>query len=314
MVVEGSRRSNLKLDIIHETGSPRSPQALQMSQDLKLQLSSFEARIESNFGGRENAPTERIILTIFTLARILQKDRTFQDLALAFLVHTILIGELRISSRRQNWKSLEGDPDPRAIEFFSVFAVVSRRIINEDCWREAFMGKTRSCDIVDLIDGRLFQGVIHQMAARFEAIDLSPRLVSKVVTLTQALHSLCGVRLNSNISGNTSDSALAAPENLGLNEKSTNASVLPFSNRVFDKHLASISISVNDSRLPEGESARIFREVSHWHNAKRRLDSKLALPISDREKSRALRKNQFFMAEMQAYAASLTNAAGMFEL
>ena len=311
MVVESSRRSKLKLNIIPNTSPPQSPQRLQMSQRLELQLSKFETVIEPESGDGQDLFTERVVLTIFTLAQILQKNPSSQDLVLALLVHTVLIGELKISNRRQQWTSLHGDQGAHVVQFLSAFAIVSRRIMNEDCWRQAFVDANRSCDIIDLIDGRLFQKVVHQMAGGFKGINLSHTLVSRVITLTEVLYKISGVQLHVNINANSSDTAVALFENLDLQESSSNVSVLPFSNRVFDRHLASISISINNSRLPEGQSARIFREVSHWHNAKRRLDSKLALPISEREKSRALRKNQFFMAEMQAYAASLTNAAGM---
>lgn len=314
MVVEGLRRSRLPLNVLRDTAPPRSSQDLLFPDDLESRLSRLEISNRSEGARGGNSLTERILLTIFTLAQILREDPTFQALALGFLVHTVLIEEVPISKRRQNWTPMKGDSDVQVVKFLSAFAAVSERIMLDDSWRGALESRNMLCDIVDLVDGRLFCGVVHQMAEGYNESNLSPEIISKLGILTQALYSSSGIRLPSDINGSTPHHTphhtVTPLENHDLQDKPHNTSVLPFSNRVFDKHLASISISVNNSRLPESQSARIFREVSHWHNAKRRLDAKIALPVSDREKSRALRRNQFFMAEMQAYAASLTNAAG----
>ncbi len=311
MVVEGLRRSRLTLNMSRDTVPSRSSQGPYATHDLESRLSKFEISTRSKGGINGNTFSERILLTIFTLAQVLREDSTFQNLALAFLIHTVLIEELPLSSRRQYWASVEGASDLHVVKFLSAFAAVSQDIMQEDSWKQALETRNVSCEIADLVDGRLFRGVIHQLSEGFNESELSPEIISELGILTQALYSICGVQLQSDIRKNTSNRTVTAMENLNLLDESRNTSVLPFSNRVFDKYLASISISVNNFKLPEGQSARIFREVSHWHNAKRRLESKIALPVSDREKSRALRRNQFFMAEMQAYAASLTNAAGV---
>ena len=86
---------------------------------------------------------------------------------------------------------------------------------------------------------------------------------------------------------------------------------MPFSNPVFDKHLASVHITIDHSDIADKRSVKIFKELTHWHNAKRHIDPKIDYKMSsERAKFLALRRNQFFMAEMTAYAASLTNSAG----
>ena len=310
MVVEGSRRSKLSLKMVEGNLSSLSSHNGQILPDLGSSLSKLENSIRPDVGG-EHSLTESAILSLLTLAQILRKDPDFQDLALAFLVHAVLIRDLGISYRRQRLVFTEcGDLNARVSRFLSAFAGVSRRIIRQDTWGSALMSLNVLCDIADLVDGRLFRVIVYQMTEACDEIKLPERLVSNVVLLAQSLHSLCGIQLQPTMHGSNAGAPVTAVENLDLQDDSRSASVLPFSNRVFDKHLASIRISINHSRLPEGQSARIFREVSHWHNAKRHLDPKTALPVSGREKSRALRKNQFFMAEMQAYAASLTNSAG----
>lgn len=64
---------------------------------------------------------------------------------------------------------------------------------------------------------------------------------------------------------------------------------------------------------PEATSSNIFREISHWHNSRRPIDPKIRedqIAKSEKRMFFARRRNQFFMAEMTAYAASLTNAVG----
>lgn len=89
--------------------------------------------------------------------------------------------------------------------------------------------------------------------------------------------------------------------------------VLPFSNSVFDAHLAPVHLSVDKSEpAPKPSTSKIFAELSHWHNHPRPVAPKVVLDPKVEEKKAffANRRNQFFMAEMRDYAASLTNATG----
>ncbi|CAN9126672.1 unnamed protein product [Alternaria alternata] len=88
--------------------------------------------------------------------------------------------------------------------------------------------------------------------------------------------------------------------------------VLPFSNSIFDPHLSPIKLDVSKSGgRADTTTANIFREVTHWHN-QRSLNQKAKVVVEKDPKiaKKALRRNQFFMAEMTSYAASLTNAVG----
>lgn len=89
--------------------------------------------------------------------------------------------------------------------------------------------------------------------------------------------------------------------------------VLPFTHRVFSTHLAPVYLSVDGhgmQRMNRGTS-RIFQELSHWHNHRRSVNHKARpMKMTERQLFLANRLNQFFMAEMLDYAASLTNARG----
>ncbi|OQU93957.1 hypothetical protein CLAIMM_00390 [Cladophialophora immunda] len=87
------------------------------------------------------------------------------------------------------------------------------------------------------------------------------------------------------------------------------ATVLPFSNPVFDAHLSPIQLTIDVSVAKEGTS-RIFKELSHWHNHRRPIDQRAAWAATEWQKARANRRNQLFMTETRDYAASLTRAIG----
>lgn len=246
--------------------------------------------------------SERMYLTMVTLAQIVHQNKSNAPLAFAFLVHTVLIGETRLSDRPLLLNKGDVTNEHKISDFLSNFSQISRAILEQRLWGYAMDEKAVHCDIADLVDGRLF------VAVSSGAVDFV-KLKPKIDQLLQVLSLAYAGPLKSSEDDLTAQirRMVLAPVN---GRVSNQISILPFSNSVFDKHLVSIKISIDNSRGFNPESARIYQEISHWHNAKRRIDPKAIHPLSEKDKSRALRREQFFMAEMQAYAASLTNAAG----
>jgi hypothetical protein len=109
-------------------------------------------------------------------------------------------------------------------------------------------------------------------------------------------------------------------------------SLLPFTNPIFDPHLESIRLAIDDEASSSAESSggQIYHENTHWHNSKKPLINKqpwkplrkpptIRAPTGkgqsdDRQERRQmgrLRKtDQLFLKQMQRYAASLTGAMG----
>lgn len=332
MVVEGSRRAPIQpnMDLasptIDRSKNPISPKIVE-SFLLKL---GFDARAQfpSNGEGSEGhkqeledalsglnindqrVVSESIYLTLTALAYMLQNDTSKSLLALSFLIHTLLKGETRISGRPQLWNTEVNSKDTYTSDFLAEFSIISRGILDDKSWNYTMNSQSIKCDVADLIDGRLFTSVTSEfMENSFSSRHIFAFLDRKFESLVQILASLCGVRLE--YRGRKVPSRVGTKESSRVDvSRKSNISILPFSNPVFDKHLTSIKISIDHSKVVNQQSARIFQEISHWHNAKRRLDAKTIHPLSEKDIARALRRNQFFMAEMQAYAASLTNAAG----
>ena len=252
--------------------------------------------------------TERTYLGLITLGNLLQKDVADRLVSIAFLLHMVLVGEMGLSNRRL--ESASPKKQPHVDSFLASFSLEAYKIVRSPRWAQNMEVSTVTCDVVDIIDGRLLVAILGSLKTVYSTVVSVPRLALRFSRLTQSLGALgCG-QFDSSVKALPNDGTETSVKPSKIASSLSLPSILPFSSPIFDKHLASINISVAGSRAPRPESARIFQEVTHWHNAKRQLDAKASKELSGREKLRALRRNQFFMAEMLSYAASLTNAAG----
>ena len=250
--------------------------------------------------------SERVLVTLIVLGRMLQGNLASEKLATDFLIHTSIMTCIPLSKRSQALHGHDGKLQTETSQFLFDFSRIATMLLSERSWAEVIEANSVPCDIADLVDGRLFVTVSltpHEIVSSSRSAILS---VFEVLA-----HSFCII----------SGTHLRFPTEVSVKEivrqsesvsTVTETAILPFNNPVFDKHLSSIHLRVTTSDASGKLSARIYQEVSHWHNSKRRLDPKQSqvTPASEKDKLRALKRNQFFMAEMQAYAASLTNAAG----
>ncbi|KAL8967736.1 MAG: hypothetical protein Q9183_002783 [Haloplaca sp. 2 TL-2023] len=250
--------------------------------------------------------TERVLLTLVTLSAISKSNRLDPQMVLASLIQMILITDTGLTSRRLDLPALDKGKQNEINGFLSTFARTSHRVLQELFWKDLCKDNSLQCDVVDLIDGRLFINIW----VRLESVPLdqilSPRLRKKLEGFGKILST--PLSLSRQVSSSPSlDQSVDMAANPSSQQR---IAILSFSHSVFDQHMKPISITVRPSREPTGKSAKVFREVSHWHNAKKRLDPKAGQTLSERDKARALRRNQFFMAEMISYAASLTGVTG----
>ena len=316
MVVEGRSKARFKFECQEVTPSlsnsvnDRDLEQIMLRLNLENERNAFtrmqncQCKSSPRTDDHIRAFTEREILTVVILAHILEVDPTMKDLATRFLAHTVLITSLPLSNRRQPIQSRTSDEQSLLQSFLAKFSYASTTLISSGAWSEAMEAGRVSCDISDLIDGRLFEApVIDDIRGIFLA--QSTRVFEG---LARCLCNLSGVHLE--IPSGSQDATCHTKEN--TTSAPDAVAILPFSNPVFDRHLASINIRVTPLKSSERSSGRIFQEISHWHNSKRRLDLKQVhqTPATAKDKARGLKRDQRFMAEMQSYAASLTNAAG----
>lgn len=318
MVVEGGRKARLSFDYektvpsLSKTGEhgdltflEQAMERLDLKDERNAVAGMHKCQCESSLAADSfRASTERELLTVVTLAQMLEDDPGVKDLATHFLVHTALITSLPLSNRRQPTRRPKSNEQNELQSFLAKFSKISSTLISTGTWSEAMeIGKVR-CDISDLIDGRLFEVVMYVGSERC----CPPQQAQTFEGLARSLCMLSGFHLKVNKGLQN-----PIPHTDEVNDSTSNTvSILPFSNQVFDKHLASINLRVTPLKSSDRQSGRIYHEVSHWHNAKRRIDPKQSqqAPAPAKDKARSLKRDQRFMAEMQSYAASLTNAAG----
>ena len=239
--------------------------------------------------------SERERLTAIAAARAHSKSST------AILYHTALLSTLPLSSRRFETVG------PTEVDAFDAFMASATEILYSDAWSTFHESKSSACDVADLVDGRLLNAIL--VSGVPETSSMSGGLRSKYESLCKCVEMLSNDKLSAGLpSSGTSSETNATSKN----EEQHTGSVLPFHNPVFDKHLESIPLKVDeyadDHESPA--SARIFREVAYWHNAKKPIIPKGIPAVSAKQEFWAARRNQWFMAEMRTYAASLTNAVG----
>ncbi|KAI9827475.1 MAG: hypothetical protein M1832_004825 [Thelocarpon impressellum] len=272
--------------------------------------------IETPTGLDQETLSERLSLTIITVAELLRSDSRLAPLAAGFLFHAALLEYLPLSSRRVESVDLNHDSedssDELADQFLARFADVAAAVLDQSSWRDTMASLGARCDVVDLVDGRLFKMVLFAIGKGLGSKSVPATVKSSYGSLAKAVGTLCGVPVELElINGDSAISKL--PSNGHDSSKHDHDGVLPFSNAIFDKHLDSIKISV-DRSFPsdyDGVPPKIHRELTHWHNAKRPLVVKVAPVVTDvRTQKRAMRSNQFYMADMLVYAASLTSSAG----
>ncbi|KAF2742177.1 P-loop containing nucleoside triphosphate hydrolase protein [Sporormia fimetaria CBS 119925] len=241
--------------------------------------------------------TERECLAVLLIADHIDKNE-LDKYASAFLRHAALLSEIPLKNRSLEATSVSEE----AQTFLDGFVNDARQILESAIWAEDVASTGAPCDIADLVDGHLFAACLEDPACGTG---------SRCDLLFRAVAGLIG-------------GEVAAPATVSQTTKKSRAppavkeqrpyAVLPFSNEVFEKHLAPIHLAVDQSEeVLDSRTDMIFREVSHWHNSKRPVDPKLredqALKTA-KQQFWARRRNQWFMAEMMAYAASLTNAVG----
>ncbi|KAL9602428.1 MAG: hypothetical protein Q9219_001852 [cf. Caloplaca sp. 3 TL-2023] len=310
IVVEGIGRSKSARKIHENIPAPdfdklqvngRTPADTDLCKDDLITIKTDAAQ--------EDGYTERLLLTLATLQLMIKHDSANYQYTMAMLTHMLLILDCELSDRYLEMPRFQSEEQKKLDDFQACFSRTCRRLLQEVFWKEFCADHSLRCDVSDLIDGKLFAKVCSEQARKPIQQMLSPRHSKQLQSFVKILAISPEV-----LSPNSGDTNSSPTTSLSLRKPSARPSdditILPFSHSVFDKHLKSISISVVRPTNATSLSARVFRELSHWHNAKRRLDPKAYHALSDRDKARALRRNQFFMAEMAGYAASLTGVTG----
>lgn len=287
----------MKISRASKNRTDTSLQTLPSSLNAEPDTAALQDSLATIRSSNEHAFTEREYLAVVIAAKFASKSKDHQDFAVALLRHTALLSELSLPDRLMQYQEPSQESRALTVEFCQE----AREILKQTAWSEDVDKSAAACDLADLIDGRLFASCLQN------ALPASSDLFQY---LARAASALCGqTELKTN--GASSSATSGSNGELEKLDEGTSYRLLPFANEVFDKHLAPVHLKVAKSEgKVDSTSAMIFREVSHWHNTKP-LQTKTGPIVKDEKAAKkALRRNQFFMAEMTTYAASLTNSVG----
>ncbi|KAI0432295.1 hypothetical protein F5Y09DRAFT_353772 [Xylaria sp. FL1042] len=251
----------------------------------------------------------RELLTVVALHKTLLQIRLVQEpkiIIIAMIIHTVIIGRTRLAERSlaptlsMRW----GTTGKPVGIFLEHFCKIITDIVESD--QESPLAKELNWDIFDIIDGRLFLS-LHTILSRGKPIPAT--LVDMAKPLITCVEKWSRVSLLENnclkISEDSEAEKLLAKLEVSYCDTSE-TTILPFTHELLNKFLTPVQLQTAQPQEDANEG-KVFRELTHWHNAKRVLEPKR---LQKRPGFFARKRNQKFMADTLLYSASLTNATG----
>ncbi|KAI2622822.1 hypothetical protein GGS21DRAFT_343625 [Xylaria nigripes] len=273
-------------------GSPR-----QAEVSLQLDLTVYPGR------------SYRELLTLIALHRVMQNPKAkecYKTLATAMILHEVIISNARLAERSLSREGLLNDSivDESVGTFLREFSDEISNLLDSGVGES--LARELNWDVFDLIDGRLFLSLYISLSKGEPVPDA---LVHKSKSLIACIDKWGGIAA---LGCDGLQSSTNARRD-GLRNKlitvhcdSTAATILPFRHEVLDEFLAPVQLQTAQLH-EEANEGKVFRELTHWHNAKASMD-----PKRTRKQLgfHAKRRTQLFMADTLVYSASLTNASG----
>ncbi|GAT25235.1 DEAD/DEAH box helicase [Aspergillus luchuensis] len=289
-----------------------SPSAQRPSPTIPSSVEPTLRNFPRILGATDHTLTQREWATVLAASVLLTSDCREENEMLglrALLIHTIILSECELENRVYDPKHRRPG-ELLLVKYVEVF----RSVITSQLWHEVMRTRPLTCDVADLIDGRLFLEMMQLQIICPSDLEcsFSQSVVDRFSLLASLVKGICGVEIASfQVRAKTSGSKASSNKKTRSSgrcqvfSRTKATAVLPFDNPDFDSHLKPISLAIDKSAAgKELAVSRIFQEISHWHNHRRLLGQRNAIPPSEW----LLRRNQKFMAETEQYAASLTDA------
>lgn len=190
-------------------------------------------------------------------------------------------------------------PDADAHDaFLDRFCQTASAILRSPEWSDA-SHVARENDIHDLIDGRVLRSCAINAAWVDREADFSSRMEGCWSTILKCYQDISDLiyRQGSRLTGKKNKAAKAKPA-----KGHASTALLPFENKVFDKHLASVRVKVDESYVETYGNA--IRDNRHWYNGKQLVpEHSQQQPFTKRRDPTTW--NQVRFREMEKYAKSL---------
>ncbi|KAH8695246.1 hypothetical protein BGW36DRAFT_429127 [Talaromyces proteolyticus] len=250
--------------------------------------------------------TQRDMLIISSICYMLMTGTTSVSEYRAILLQAVLLRKYRIRDR-----VTEKAEDSNANEFLSKFFETMLCILECPSWEQKLKQTEARCDLGDCIDGRLFYHLLRTTSDACSLDYFEDSVKSDVEQLISIVQGISGIEMRNDSCKLNIVQGAQNHQVVGSQGSPIKATVLPFRHPVFDTHLQSIHLNVDASFERESESKlRIFRELTHWHNHKNKLQPRAPQSVPEHIIKRNQRRNHHFLADMMVYAASMTNTAG----
>jgi hypothetical protein len=219
--------------------------------------------------------SESLYLAAYTVSKILVHKDCDVFLASAFLLHSVVLKHITLSQRRLPLVTYDEDFEEVINEFLSNFSRVAKDVLEDQRWKDVMASDEIECDVVDLIDGRLFRVIVQVMCDRSFNGVIPSEAQGDWGVVSRIVRQIAGEELSLDGSTEPEYSKSTAIEK-DFVATSENLSVLPFSSPVFDKHLECIHVTADTSVAYRLGSMKLYRETSHWHNHRKPLNPKQA--------------------------------------
>jgi Lhr-like helicase len=250
-------------------------------------------------------PSERDVVTVLVLRTAIRHGTISGDEASTFLLHTAALQYFPLANRRPSTIT-----ENTARTLVCSFAQTAASLLcNEELSKQLDV-LNLPVNLADLLDGFLLAALTRDAYLR------NTLLANKAVK--RKYDSLFDTFVEASRNGFDGAHPMSMTTDYQVSKDSArfcysvasnDQTVLPFKNDIFDKHLAPVGLKLDEtfSNGATHNNAKIFQELSHWHNHRRALALKTP---AQKLGYFARRRNDLYMAEMHAYAASLTNATG----
>lgn len=247
-----------------------------------------------------SVPSSREITALYALCGMAQAHKTnpqaLSAWAATYISHLILLRRLPLSQRSfEKVESQSQDVNLGLLSEFSESCLSALPLVHEQLEWDSF----------DLLDGRLLRLVAAKPPSLPHAWAVEAHEFGK------KFQQLSGIDIEASLPPLASAPVNADPPDPAVpadtaSTTTTQYSVLPFSHPILDGFFQ--DIRVVPTEVPGHEGApKLFRELTHWHNAR----NSVVVKRPPRTKTKwELRSEQKWMATYIQYSASLTNATG----
>lgn len=250
-------------------------------------------------------PSERDMTTVLVLRTEMQHGAISGNEASTFLLHTAALQYFPLANRRPSTTT-----ENNAQNLIYSFTRTAASLLRNEGLSELLDGLNLPVNLADLLDGFLLAALTRDTCLR-NTLLANRAVMKKYNSLLNAVVQASGDDFDGALSMSMPSDYQGSKDSARCcySISSNDQTVLPFKNATFDKHLAPVCLHLNegfsDGATPD--NVKVFQELSHWHNHKRALALKAPM---QKLGYFARHRNDLYMAEMHAYAASLTNAAG----